>query len=183
MHETQEFSICLTPDPHTIQAIEAIRARLPASPYRDDVPHITLLRGITAPKMWDDAGLIAAVNRLFALDHDLPVAAHVRAIENKSNQFYSASGILLLAPDKHLLTLRKTVVQTLVRHQFTVEPGELEEYLPHVTIRLGIPLDTATIESLQHDFPATQPISFNSWFLLRLVLDDDSRQMRAITPH
>lgn len=64
---TPEFSICLKLTDEATKAINAIRQTLPPSPYRDDTPHLTLLRTIRAPLPMNDKELLDDMAQLLEL--------------------------------------------------------------------------------------------------------------------
>jgi hypothetical protein len=180
---TNEFSICLLPDMTTTTNIQALRAALPASPYRDDIPHITLLRGITAPaESLSNESLVKSVDDVLAISDRLPLTVRVQKVTNASNHLYSLSGGLILQATSELLDLRAAVSNTLLHHGFSIEQEELGPYLPHVTVRLGVPLEGETLEQATRLFPQHSEITFGTWLLLRLVKQDNKRLLQQIIP-
>lgn len=178
---TQEFSICLLPGTETAAQIEALRAELPASPYRDDPPHITLLRGITSPHAISDAALLADIESTLDLSASLPLSAQIVSVENKSNQFYSDSGLLLLEVSEELLDYRQAAANKLSGQGYDVESQELDSYMPHMTIRLGVPLQDEELTKAQAIF-RYRTVVFGEWMLLRLVKQGSARLMREVSP-
>lgn len=178
--ETTEFSICLLADDATAGGIQELRDTLPPSPYRDDTPHITLLRGISASAILEDDQLLGDVDAKLHLCERLPLTATVTEIANKSNQFYTATGLLLLEASPELVDLRRNAATQLQTAGYSIEVQELAQYMPHVTVRLGIPLEVNELQHAQRLFPVGHEISFGSWALFRLVKEGDRRQMREI---
>jgi len=178
---TREFSICLLPTDDVITDIEALRVRLPDSPYRDDVPHITLLRGISSGADMSDEALADDIGMTLSLSSRLPLSGTVKLIDNKSNQFYTDTGVVILESSKELLDFRKDAVNRLLERDYTVEAQELSTYTPHVTVRLGVPLQGRFMDETKLRFD-DRIIRFNSWLLFRLVLQDDKRLMHVVRP-
>lgn len=178
---TREFSICLLPTDDVTTDVEALRAGLPDSPYRDDVPHITLLRGISSGMDMSDEALADDVGLTLSLSSRLPLLGTVKLIDNKSNQFYTDTGVIILESTKELLDFRKDAVNRLLEHGYTVEAQELSTYTPHVTIRLGVPLQGEFMDETKVRFD-NRTIRFGDWLLFRLVLQDDKRLMHVVRP-
>lgn len=178
---TREFSICLLPTDDVTADIEALRARLPDSPYRDDVPHITLLRGISSDTDMSDETLADDVGTTLSLSSRLPLLSTVRLIDNKSNQFYTDTGVVILESSKELLDFRKDAVNRLMERGYTVEAQELSTYTPHITVRLGVPLQGEVMGETRLRFH-NRTIRFGDWLLFRLVLQDDKRLMHVVRP-
>jgi len=152
---------------------------LPASPYRDDWPHLTLLRGITAPEQVTDQALLAQMTRVVNLK-EFSLTGSVAIIANKHNEFYSDTGVLLFAPSEELLAYRNRCISALQQRGFRVDPHELVDYSPHLTIRLGVPLTGDLLARAEKDFLG-QTVKFSGWMLLRLVADSSQgRQMHEV---
>lgn len=178
---TREFSICLVPSTDVRTDIQALRQELPPSPYRDDSPHITLLRGITSSIDMDDEALVQEVGRITSLSANLPKECAVRSIANKSNEFYSATGLILLESSPELLAFRQDTVNGLQRHGYTIESQGQITFTPHVTIRLGVPLEGDSLQKAETQFKG-RVIAFSEWLLLRLVIEDGKRLMHEVRP-
>ena len=178
---TQEFSICLIPTDDIIDEVESLRHELPKSPYRDDIPHITLLRGISSSREMSDQALLEDIDSLLAISDKLPLQSTVTGIANKSGKFYSTTSGLILHPSDELLSYRANVADKLSENDYTIEAEELLEYMPHITIRLGVPIEGDKYKRAQELFEA-KVISFNHWVLFRLVLVDGKRTMHEVRP-
>ncbi len=179
---TREFSICLLPSDDVATDIEAIRNSLPDSPYRDDIPHITLLRGITANTDLSDDALVQDVESILSPGDNLPFEGHVLGIANKSNQFYSSTGLILLEASSQLIEFRKQVVDHLEQRGYSVEAQELTDFTPHVTIRLGVALEGTSLHDAEELF-RDRIITFSSWLVFRLIREDDKRVTHQVWPH
>jgi|GEM_PF-639744 len=179
---TREFSICLLPTENVATDIETIRNSLPDSPYRDDIPHITLLRGITAHTDLSDDALAQALESILSPEDNLPLEGNVVGIANKSNQFYSSTGLLLLEASPRLTDFRKQVADRLKRHNYDVEAQELANFMPHITIRLGIALEGASLHDAEELF-RDRSITFSDWLLFRLIEEGDKRIMHQVWPY
>ena len=179
--QSREFSICLLPTEGVVNNVQALRQELPGSPYRDDMPHITLLRGISSAEQTFDEVLIHHVSSLVNPSDHLPLQATVRQVANKDNQFYSSSGLIILDASKELLAYRANVATVLRENNYTIEPQELGEYTPHITIRLGVPLEGRNKERAQ-DLFENRLITFSQWLIFRLVFIDGKRTMHEVRP-
>lgn len=178
----REFSICLLPTDDVIKDIETLRATLPDSPYRDDIPHITLLRGISSNTDISDEALADDIGSTLSLSSRLPLMCTVKSIDNKSSQLYTSTGAVVLESSLDLLELRKDAVQRLMERGYTVEPQELDIYTPHVTVRLGVPLQDKAMTETKMMFN-NRTVSFSGWLMFRLVLQNKKRLMHAVHPN
>jgi 2'-5' RNA ligase len=178
---TREFSLCLLPTDEVTADVSALRAQLPPSPYRDDVPHITLIRGISAAANMSDETLITDVGATLSLSDRLPLRGTVQRIANKSNQFYRETGGIILESSAELLAFRKDAADRLMARGYIVEAQELNTYTPHITIRLGVPLQGELLDQANTLFHG-RTISFGSWVLFRLVMQGDKRLMHVVRP-
>jgi 2'-5' RNA ligase len=178
---TRELSICLIPNKEIINDVSILRKELDASPYRDDIPHITLLRGITANDDLSDEALVHMIDRTTGIKSKLPLIVNVRAIANASNRFYSLSSGMVLDAPHELLDLRKQIALQLETHGFSVEPQELTNYVPHITIRLGVPLEDERLSKAEALFIG-RTVIFSQWLLFRVVKQNDKRFMHEVWP-
>ncbi|MDB5175151.1 MAG: hypothetical protein JWM81_9 [Candidatus Saccharibacteria bacterium] len=179
--QTQEFSLCLFPEADWSNKLLAFRSQLADSPYRDDPPHMTLLRGITAPMPLDDTELIQAIQSITRIESTLPMVATVSDVANKSNHLYSSSSGLLLEPEAALTVFRRRLTSSLQEHGFFIEQAELDSFLAHITIRLGVPLHGELLAHAKDKFVGTT-VNLTSWAIFRLELNDEARQMRQVQP-
>src|SRR5262245_8857881 len=93
---TSEFSICLLLDRKTAQSVESIRQTLPVSPYRDDTPHVTLLRAIKSPSRMSDTDLLKDMEKLLGLSKNLPLSATVIKPANRFSPLFKTSSLVVL---------------------------------------------------------------------------------------
>jgi len=174
-----EFSICLIPDDQVIEQIKALRHKLPPSPYRDDTPHITLLRGITSSEDLPDKELLNSITQVAQLERTLPLDVRVKTVTNMSNQFYSESGLLILESPRELLTLRSAVINSLSKLGYEIEKNEVDSYSPHMTVRLGVKLEGSVLDQAINLFQE-KSIQFSKWSLFRLIVKDGSRHIHEL---
>lgn len=161
--------------------IQALRQKLPASPYRDDVPHSTLLRGITSKSNVPDDALVRKVDAAVSISKRLPLIARVQSVTNMSNQFYTDSGVILLQASPELLTYRQETASLLAQNDYQVEAQELDVFMPHITIRLGVALEGALLEEAEALFK-DRTITFGRWLLFRLAKEGNKRRMHQVWP-
>jgi 2'-5' RNA ligase len=179
IQKTNEFSICLKPTRETIEAVNNIRDQLAPSPYRDDPPHITLVRGIVSDEELTDAELLRQVADITHIDSKLPLAATVTEVTNKSNKFYSESGGLIVSPSEELRQFRSSLLASLTSHGFSDESYDKNNHPLHITVRLGVKLEGDVLARAQKQF-LHQPVIFTGWSLFRLELEDGARKMHEI---
>src|SRR2546430_17327797 len=117
---TDEFSLCLTPTPEITERVEALRRELPPSPYRDDPPHLTLLRGIRCWPVGNER-LLECLAPLVRAGEQLPQEAVVVEAINGSNAFYRPSGVISLAPSPGMSAYRGAVIERLLASDFSIE--------------------------------------------------------------
>lgn len=178
---TREFSICLLPTDDVIRDVQTLRQDLPASPYRDDIPHATLLRGITSNSDMSDEALAHDIDSILSITDSLPLAVEAESVANGGNQFYSLSGGILLRTSPELLAFRQAAAHKLEQHGYTVETQELNSFIPHITIRLGVPLEGDMLQRAQELFNG-RAITFSQWLLFRLVKENGKRIMHEVRP-
>jgi len=178
---TCEFSICLLPNEEITSDVNSLREELPKSPYRDDIPHITLLRGITANDDLSDDALVQKIDSTLAISNKLPLDGSVHTIANASNQFYSSSSGIILRASPELLEFRKQAAAQLEMRGFSVEAQELAFFVPHITIRLGVPLTGDSLSKAEALFSGRK-VTFSHWLLFRLVKQNDNRIMHEVWP-
>ena len=125
--------------------------------------------------------MVGHVEATLSIAEHLPLEATVREVANKSNQFYSSSGVMILDASDKLQAFRQEVVRKLSEAGYAVEDQELRAFVPHVTVRLGVPLEGEQFARAQEKFEG-RTIAFNQWVLFRLVKAGDSRTMREVRP-
>ena len=177
---SREFSICLRPDAATAQDVLRLRQQLPDSPYRDDPPHVSLLRGITTPVAYSDDELLQKVERVCNLTEKLPLSATIDRLTNKSNQFYSESSIISFHLSSEFTRLWQQTIHLLHQNDFAIEESETKSFSPHMTVRLGVPLKQRPLSEAQNLF-AGKAVKFSSWCIFRLYIEDQARLIRVIS--
>lgn len=175
---TNEFSINLLTDTDTSAYILRIRETLPSSPYRDDPPHCTLLRGVTTPRTMSDDELRSFVAPL--LMHDTcSLDMQLDEVAEKSNQFYQPTTLLVLMSTPEILAYRTKIADALQEKGCIIEPQERSHYLPHVSIRLGVTVDQQQKSAINAHY-ANTPISFSRYAIFRLKLVGNTRHMHIV---
>jgi 2'-5' RNA ligase len=179
---TPEFSICLLPDQATQDDVEAIRQTLPPSPYRDDTPHLTLLRTIKCPSLVEDDALLQQVDSLLELSNSLPLEATTVGALNAFSPIYKmSSGILLETSDK-MTAYRASCIARFKANGFTLSPTQSLQFRPHITIRLGAPMPQQVQTRASESFPVGRTIAFGAWVVFRVVYQDGKRMMKELYP-
>ena len=177
---TSEFSICLLPDLQTVQAVEAIRQTLPASPFRDDTPHISLLRRIKSPALMSDEELLQDMARLLDLSKGLPLIATVHKSINRYSPLFRVSSMVLLQASPEMKAYRKRMLTTLKASNYSVALERLI-FLPHISVRLGVPYTDKAKSMAEQGFHPGAKITFNKWIILRDIKKDGKYLVREIS--
>lgn len=177
---TSEFSICLTLGPTATRAIESIRKTLPASPYRDDTPHVTLLRTIKSPSPMNDKDLLRNIEELLELSKNLPLTARVRKPANMFSPLFRVSSLLLLRASPEMKAYRNHVIKTLRANNYSISWFERLVFLPHISIRLGVPHTKHTNAMVKRRFSPNAKLTFTTWIILRDIRKDGKYLVKEI---
>lgn len=177
---TSKFSICLTLDPETVQAVDAIRQALPASPYRDDTPHVTLLRTIKSPSQMSDTDLLQDMGRLLALSKGLPLTAAVHKPANRFSPLFRVSSLVLLHASPEMKSYRKNIIRILRANHYSMSLFERLIFLPHISIRLGVPYNDNARNITERSFRPETRLSFSKWAILRDIKRDGKYLVKEI---
>ncbi len=177
---TSEFSICLLLDHKDTQAVDAIRQILPASPYRDDTPHVTLLRTIKTPTPMSDTDLLKDMDRLLKLSKNLPLTATVHKLANRFSPLFRTSSLVLLHASPKIKAYRKQVLKILKANNYSVGLFERLFFLPHISIRLGVPYSERAKAMTKQYFKPQTNLTFNKWVILRDIKKDGKYLVKQI---
>ncbi len=177
---TSEFSICLALDPKTTQAVHAIRETLPASPYRDDTPHVTLLRTIKCPSQTGDTDLLQDMERLLELSKNLPLTATVQKPANIFSPLFRVSSQVQLHASPELKSYRKHIMRILKGNHYSIGLFEHLAFLPHISIRLGVPYTKQARLMTEQSFIPETKIIFSKWIILRDIKKDGKYLVKEI---
>lgn len=177
---TREFSICLLPDPKLMHAVEAIRRTLPPSPYRDDTPHATLLRTIKCPSQMSDADLLQDMERLLELSKNLPLTATIHKPANIFSPLFRVSSQVQLRTSSEMKAYRKHVMRVLKDNNYSVGLFEHLAFLPHISIRLGVPYTKQARLMTEQSFVPETKITFSQWIILRDIKKDGKYLVKEI---
>jgi hypothetical protein len=177
---TSEFSICLTLDHEATQAVDAIRQTLSASPYRDDTPHVTLLRTIKTPVPMSDMELLQDMERLLELSKKPPLAAMVDKLANRFSPLFRMSSLVILHASPELEAYRKSMLRILKANNYSVGLVERLAYFPHISVRLGVPYTEEARALTKQSFPPKNTLTFSKWIILRDVKKDGKYLVKEI---
>jgi hypothetical protein len=177
---TSEFSICLTLDNKTTQAVGAIRQTLPASPYRDDTPHLTLLRTIKTPSPMSDTDLLQDMERLLGLSKNLPLTATVHKPATRFSPLFRFSSLVLLHASPEMKSYRKAIAKILQANNYSIGVFERLAFLPHISIRLGVPYTKKAKAMTERSFSPETKLTFKSWIVLRDIKKDGKYLVKEI---
>jgi hypothetical protein len=179
---TSQFSICLKLDDEATQAVDAIRKALPPSPYRDDTPHLTLARTIKTPSILDDKELLDDMGRLLELSKDLPLTATVRKPANSLDplfRWFSSQLIIDVSPE--IESYRKHILRTLHVNNYSVGLVSRLTFLPHISVRLGVPYTAEARAIAERSFAPGAKLIFNKWIILRDIKQDGEYLVREVS--
>jgi hypothetical protein len=180
---TSEFSICLVLDPKATQAVEAIRQTLPVSPYRNDTPHLTLLRTIKAPSQVSDKDLLQYMEQLLEVSKNLPLTATVQKPANVFSPLFRTSSQIQLRASPEMKSYRKHIMRTLKANNYSVGLFEHLAFLPHISVRLGVPYTESARAMTEQNFCPETKLTFNNWIILRDIKKDGKYLVKEIATH
>jgi 2'-5' RNA ligase len=178
---TSVFSLCFTLDPTATQAVNAIRQTLPASPYRDDTPHITLLRTIKCPTQMSDVDLLGDMERLLGLSEHLPFTATVHKSVNSFSPLFRISSLVILRASPEMKAYRKHVMRVLKANNYSIGLFERLAFLPHISVRLGVPFSKKAKKMTEQSFVAESKLTFKNWMILRDIKRDGKYLVKEIS--
>ena len=180
-HHPNQFSIIVHLDRKTNEDIEHIRKLLPASPYRDDEPHVTILHDIRAPGRMTNHELLDSIEP--SLNRILKLRSHakVHGITNMAGGHYKTASAIVLTSSPELQSEHSKLATNLLAMGFKLGK-EAEFYKPHVTIRLGVPLTDMAQTETQRLFPKGRDIRLAGWAVLRLKSQRLVRPMYELDP-
>ncbi len=177
---TSEFSICLLPDRQSTKSIEAIRETLPPTPYRDDTPHVTLLRTIKTPTQMSDMDLLQDMERLLKVSKNLPLTATIQRPANIFSPLFRVSSQVQLRASSEMKAYRKHILRTLKANNYSVGLFEHLAFLPHISVRLGIPYTKQARLMTDQSFRPETNLTFSKWIILRDIKKDGKYLVKEI---
>jgi hypothetical protein len=176
---TSEFALCLTLDRKTTQVVGTIRQILPASPYRDDTPHVTLLRAIKSRAPMNDTDSLQNMEKLLGLSKNLPLTATVHKPADRFSPLFRFSSLILLHASPKMKAYRKNIVSILKANGYSVSLERLF-FLPHISICLGVPYTTKAKAMTVQSFGSGAKLTFNRWIILRDIKKDGKYLVKEI---
>ena len=183
MHQdglTSEFSICLTLGNKTTQDVDAIRHAMPASPYRDDTPHVTLLRTIKTSSPMSDAALLQDIERLLEISQNVSFTVTVHKPVNRFSPLFGVSSLVLLYASREMKSYRKNMIKILRAHNYSVGLVERLAFLPHISVRLGVPYTERTKAMAERSLSPRSNLTLSSWIVLRDIKKDGKYLVKEI---
>jgi hypothetical protein len=177
---TSGFSLCLTLDRTTTQAVEVIRETLPASPYRNDTPHVTLVRTIKSPSQTSDSDLLQDMERLLELSKNVPFTAAVHKPATRFSPLFRFSSLVLLQASPEMKAYRRNVMKILRANDYSIGLFERLVFFPHISIRLGVPYTQKAKVRADQTFDPETKIVCNKWIILRDIKKDGKYLVKEI---
>ena len=162
---TNEFSIVLLANDETADKVTRLRELLPPSPVRVDPPHMTLLRGISAPGDITDQELLEGMKPLvtpFLSEISKVYAKHVTTLDSR---IYGPTAVVELEIPSALREARASLVTKLLDKHYSVLEVEQNNYQPHITLALSVPLPDN--EDHSEIMPPDSVIHFSGFALFR----------------
>jgi 2'-5' RNA ligase len=178
---TSEFGICLVPDASTVESIYDIRLLLPSSPYRDDPPHLTLLRAINCPREMSDSDLLQDVESRLNLTDALPLQATITKIGNGFSPLHKNISALFFQASPAMSSYRKQAIKSLKAGGYKLGILGSKLFIPHISVRLGVPFTQQARVAAEQHFKKGDVTNFSKWVLFRILYDNNSRLIREIT--
>jgi hypothetical protein len=180
--QTTEFSVILRLDESASRDINRIRTLLPASNFRDDPPHVTLLKGIHSRQLMSDDDLLKHISPLLnRLLKGRPVV-RVSYVANLPGGVYRDTSAVVLISSSDLQRQHISLIAHLRGLGFRVDKDSLAHISPHATVRLGVPFDTQALDWAEKLFPKGRGIELVGWEILRLEKDIKSRPFYELAP-
>ncbi|HEU5004827.1 MAG TPA: hypothetical protein VFT49_01945 [Candidatus Saccharimonadales bacterium] len=174
-----EFSVILHLDEQASRDLERVRQLMPASPYRDDPPHVTLLQGIHPSVTMSDEEILRAITP--ALNRLIKPEAHVRVsyLSNLTGGPYKITSAIVMAMSSVLGREHISLLAHLRGGGFGLSSNAMF-YYPHASVRLGVPFDARSLELASELFPKGRGIELVSWEVLRLTSTSKRRPFHEL---
>jgi 2'-5' RNA ligase len=176
---TSVFSICLLLDKKSTKAVNDIRQTLPASPYRDDTPHITLLRAIKSSSRMSATDLLRDMEKLLKLSKNLPLTATVHKSANSFSPLFKISSMVLLQASPAMKKYRKDIIKTLRANNYSVNLERIV-FSPHISVRLGVPYTKQARVMTEQSFELGSELACDRWVILRDIKKDGKYLVKEI---
>jgi 2'-5' RNA ligase len=174
-----EFTICLVCDEKSAAVINELRSKLAPSPYRDDAPHVTLLRVSSSSSMTDDR-LASNLKKVLVLAPEISATARLKTVINVPGRRYGTSSVALISLDAETKAWRKSLIARLKEAGYHISPHQNIVYVPHVTVRLGVPIRGEALRATKKRLKAEQILTFDRLMLLRIEKRDRARRVREV---
>lgn len=164
------------------RAIEEVRGVLPDSPYRDDTPHLTIMRTIETPTPMSDAELSQDMERLLHASEALPLTATVNKPASSIDPLFRwFSSQLLLRASPEIRLHRERMLRTLRANNYAVGIVSRLTFFPHISVRLGVPYNEQARAMAERSFSPGTELTFNRWIILRDIKKDGNYLVREVT--
>jgi hypothetical protein len=118
---------------------------------------------------------------LLKLSKSLPFTVKVRKPANRSNSLYRPSSLLLLHASPEMKAYRKNIMKILKENGYSISFLETKLFMPHITVRLGVPYSKSTKTMIQQSFEVGKDISLSKWVIFRIIKKDGKRLVKEIS--
>ncbi len=174
LSDVTEFSVIFCVDDDTAQAVESMRTQLPKTPFRDDPPHVTLLRSVTTPELLSDEEAVSFMNPFLDKPNFSMDIAFEKVIDLGSPK-YGTTTVLAYNPDPKLIAYRKKLIDTLQSHSCIIPDDVVNQYTPHMTLVLGKTISDEMKQKATELFSNLPATYFSHWKLLRYDESDNTK--------
>jgi len=173
MKPTTDFSIILCVDEVTAGVVEGFRKNLPKTPFRDDPPHVTLIRVVSIPKAMSDEELVIFMRP--KLNFQVPLHVCFEKVTDHPSEKYGTTTVLEYKVASELIEFRKSLIKALQSESCTIPKAVAEIYRPHMTLILGKTLDSDSKKEATEIFTRNSDVHFTQWKLLRYDENDKTK--------
>jgi len=119
-----------------------------------------------------DTDLLQDMGRLLELSKNLPLTATVHKLANRFSPLFRVSSLVLLYASPEMRIYRKRIIRILRTNNYSVGLVERLLFLPHISVRLGVPYTKEAKNIAQQRFKPKAKLSFAKWIVLRDVKKD-----------
>jgi len=129
-----------------------------------------------------DHDLLQNMERLLELSENLPLTATtLKPVNQLSPLFRWSSSVVSLRPSPEMRTYRKNIIRTLRANNYSVSFERLV-FLPHISIRLGVPYTKDAKAMTERSFDPGAKLTFSKWIILRDIKKDGKYLVKEIAP-
>lgn len=174
-----EFSVILLADDNTARLVEQLRQMLPASPLRNDKPHITLQNRIMHSAVLSDNELIRDVSDALP-KIKFPLKVAYSSANDHFSEKYGDSSVIRVSVGRDILKLKSQLVKYLTSSDYELNQEFSTVYEPHITVGLGVPF-TKTMREKTDEVLGKEAITLNHLAIHRFYDEDGKRLVKTLS--